>query len=111
MAQTPTSDHLRVAFSMVIDAPTRQELSGPWGPVTTPVELEAHVSCDQTDGPPKGWRSWVGSVMLKGGKVRVPASLTREARTPAGPAFPDPVSAALAAFRDLLAAAWPGSGS
>ncbi|MEX2217673.1 MAG: hypothetical protein WD749_02845 [Phycisphaerales bacterium] len=69
------------------------------------------MSCDQTEGPPKGWRYWVGSVMLKGGNVRVPASLTREARTPAGPAFPDPLSAARAAFRNLPATAWPGGGS
>jgi hypothetical protein len=46
--------------------------------------------------------------MLKGGKVRVPAPLTGESRTAAGPTYPDPISAALAAFRELLALGWPG---
>lgn len=108
MDQNP-AEHLRVSFSLVIDAPTRQEILGAWGPVTTPIELEAHVSCDRAAGPAPGWRAKVGSVMLKGGKVRVPAPLTGDPRTPPAPAFGDPVSAALAAFRDLLAAAWPGN--
>lgn len=97
----------RVRFVLEVDTPSREQIDGPAGLVTTPVELEVQVVCDRSNESSL-WRPHIGQVFLKGGKVPIPACLSSGGGAMEPLVHADHMLAAAAAMRALLAHLWPG---